>query len=130
MFLNKRVLFIGLLLVFLVVPTVHAADNEEPHQSGFLQNDLPHAINDKLLGGDSLIAAQMLLAAAVLVGTALPLAMGGLPQLGVVVVLVVEIGFLTALGWVNPIILLVIGLLVAALWSSKVAGWITGEDKK
>jgi hypothetical protein len=89
-------------------------------------SDIADGLNDALFGGGNLFAAQALLTAAVMVSVGLALAILGLDTIATFIVLFAVLGALTAIGWADPTMLLLAGLLVAGMFVSKMVGYFTG----
>ena len=90
-------------------------------------SDITDSLNDALFGGANLFAAQAILTAAVLVSVGLALAVLHLEQTATFIVLFAVLGALTAIGWANPMLILVAALLAVALFVKKVTAYWTGS---
>lgn len=115
-----RKLWMNAMLVFVIV--LNAA---------YLKNavdilDLPQQFADKF--GVTLQAGRMILSSIVLLACVLPIAVysEGNIILSTAVVVVV-MGALISVGWMDYWYLLVVCLIVASLWTAKVVSWIGGK---
>ena len=85
---------------------------------------VPEYVNDALLGGTNLIAAEILVAAFVLFLIMLPMMYARAKPVGMVMVGVLALGGMTAIGWLDPYVMGVVILISAALLATKAGDWL------
>jgi hypothetical protein len=89
-------------------------------------SDIADGVNDALFGGSNLYAAQTVLTAIVMMSAGLFLAMLKMPPAGIFILLFCVLGALTAIGWADITIILVAGLIAAAMFAKTAVGYMTG----
>lgn len=92
-------------------------------------SDVPDALNDAIFGGTNLFGAQAVLTAIVMVSVGMLLAMLDLNYLGIFIVLFAVLGGLTAMGWADPTLIFVAGLIAGGMFVEKIASFFTGRKK-
>src|SRR4030042_992968 len=107
-------LFVGLISVQFLTMTASA---------GPIQ-DIPQGVNEALFDGTNIFAARMILSAGIIGSVMLAMSMTKkFNMLGTGIMCMVLIGTLVAIGWMDYWILVFIGILMATLFSTKVAAW-------
>ncbi|MBA7493375.1 hypothetical protein ES702_03933 [subsurface metagenome] len=90
--------------------------------------DLPDAFADVL--GISPFSAGILLSGIFLMMFLLPIVWYGKSSLAVMMVGLVNIGFLVTIGWLPTWIILIIILLIAGMYASKIADWLSPASRQ
>ena len=90
--------------------------------------DIPNSLNQALLGGSSLWAAQAILTAAIMMSCGLALAMLKMPPPGMFMVLLTVLGALTGIGWADISFLAMAGFIAVAMFGKTMAEWLLGES--
>jgi hypothetical protein len=85
---------------------------------------IPEYVNDAMLGGTNLIAAELLVAAFVLFLVMLPMIYARAKPTAIIMVGILVLAGLTALGWVDPYVMGVLILITAALLATKAGDWL------
>ena len=93
-------------------------------------SDVADSLNDALFGGTNLFAAQAILTAAVMVSVGVMLAVMDMNYLGIFIVLFAVLGALTAIGWADPTLIFVAGLIAGGMFVQRIAEYFTGKGKK
>lgn len=92
-------------------------------------NDAPESLADSL--GVTTIAAEYILSAAVLLSVGLALALfKGSNMAATVIVLLAFIGMLTAIGWLDAWLLIMVALIIALMFGSQLREWGTSTFRK
>lgn len=112
------------LLLFSLIPQVYAQDQQPSNEQVNLL-EIPSRLAKAL--GIPEFAGQLLTCALVMLIVLLPIAIfsKGNMLLSMMVGFIL-LGFFVAVGWMPYWFLLLIGLIVAGLWSSKIGKWIAG----
>ena len=82
-------------------------------------NDIPDALNGWLFDGTNLYAAKMLVSGMVMASLGLSMAISRLPILATLVCLFAVMASLTAIGWMDKVVLLLSAVLTAGLFAVK-----------
>jgi hypothetical protein len=90
--------------------------------SASLVDDIPQGFADAL--GIALDPAEMLLSAAIVMASALVLAVLRMNIVGVVIVEVVVLGALTVIGWLDSWVMVMAAVVIAAMFGKRFAEWI------
>ena len=83
--------------------------------------DLPNTINDYFFGGTNLFAAQLLITLIVVFMFMLPMMLLRASFGTMFIVLFLLLGVLTAVGWVNPVLFIVLLLMTSLMFSRQIA---------
>jgi len=83
--------------------------------------DLPDTINDYFFGGTNLFAAQLLITLIVVFMFMLPMMLLRASFGTMFIVLFLLLGVLTAVGWVNPVLFIVLLLMTSLMFSRQIA---------
>lgn len=83
-------------------------------------NDIPEAVNEALFEGANLYAAKMILAGAILLSAILAMGMAKLGLVPMIFMILVLVGILTAIGWLDYWILVLGAIIVAIMFAGKV----------
>lgn len=118
---KSRIGMFGVIALFGVVMMASSMASASPI------SDVADALNDGLFGGANLFAAQAILTAAVMMSAGLVLGMLGLDNIPNIIVLVSILAALTAIGWADPTMLLLTGMLIAGLGIKKGVEYMTGS---
>jgi len=91
-----------------------------------LLTDIPTEMATSL--GISITVAKLILASSILISVALTVSMAGkrANPIATAAAMVIAIGLLTGLGWLSPVILLLIGLIIAYLFTKPMGEWLAG----
>lgn len=84
-----------------------------------LLSEVPEALSDSL-GLDSTYIAGMLLSLLVMVSITLALGVAKAPIQGTIITELVALGALTVIGWLDTFVIVLVGLLVAALFAKSI----------
>ena len=105
-------MLVGLMAVPLVAVTVSASP----------MSDIPEGLNDALFDGANIYASRMILAGAVILAAVLSMAVAKLNPVGIIFMLLILIGILTAIGWLDYWVLVFAAIIVALIFAQMVAG--------
>jgi len=110
-------------LLFSLIPQVYAQD-QQPSNEQINLLEIPSRLAKAL--GIPEFAGQLLTCALVMLIILLPIAIfsKGNMLLSLIVGFIL-LGFFVAVGWMPYWFMLIIVLIVSALWSSKIGGWLT-----
>jgi len=88
--------------------------------------DIPNEMADSL--SISVAVARLIIASGIILSVALVVSMAGrrANPIATAAAMVTTIGLLTGLGWLSPVILLLVGLIVAYLFGKPIGAWISG----
>ena len=115
---RKLFIFLFFFLIFLFITPVLAQDEDETNIL-----DWPQGISDQL--GIPVFASKMLLCSIFLFMFTFPLML--IRRVNVLVAsatVILVMGFLVGVGWMDYWFLLVIVLLIGGMWSMKMKGWL------
>jgi len=91
-------------------------------------SDIPNQLNDALLDGASLFAAKAILTAAIMVSVGLLLAVLKMPVMGIFIVLLTTLAALTAIGWADISILILVAFIIVFMFGKTVIPALTGSQ--
>jgi hypothetical protein len=91
-------------------------------------SDIPNALNDAILDGGSLYAAQLILTSAIMMTCGVTLAVLKMPPAGMFIVLLCVLGALTAIGWADASFMVVALFITVAMFGRTMADWILGRS--
>lgn len=87
---------------------------------------IPGMLDDMMFGGTNIMAAQVLICAFVLFVLTMPMIMKKIPLEGMLVVYVITVLALTGIGWLDPVILMVLLFIIAAMLAKPVSSFVRG----
>ena len=106
-------------------------DEEEDEDGGFVLPpfvDLPEWFG--LVLGIDVFGAGIFLSGMILMGFLLPIVWYGKSSLAVMIVGVTIVGFLVTITWLPVWIILIIIMLIAGMYASKIADWLSPQGKR
>lgn len=83
--------------------------------------NLPETLNQAFFGGTNLMAAQLMLVLIVVVMLMLPMLLLKAKFNSMFLILFIALGILTSVGWVNPMLFIVLLLVVSLFYARQVA---------
>ena len=89
--------------------------------------EIPEQVNTALFGGSNLYAAKMILAGGILASIGLAMSMTKINFMATVIVMLTTAAILTAIGWLDFWIIIMVALLIAAIFGKTMIGWASGD---
>jgi len=89
--------------------------------------DIPQGINDALFGGSNLYAAKMILAGGILASIGLAMSMTKVNLMATVIVMLTTAAILTAIGWLDFWIIILVALLIVSIFGKAMITWVSGD---
>jgi len=94
-----------------------------------LMDDILNGVNQLFYGGDpsGMEMSKMILSTFVILSTVIPMAYLKIKPMPMIVLIIILMVMLVAIGWLSGQVLLVIGLITAAFWGTKIADWYSSK---
>jgi hypothetical protein len=90
--------------------------------------EIPQGLNEALFGGSNLYAAKMILAGGMLASIGLAMTVTKVNFMATVIVMLTTAGILTAIGWLDFWVIIMVALLVVAIFGKTMITWASGDQ--